>query len=284
MLDIIPQIKTAIVLMVIGLLLASVTTVFILISFPESNEMTIAQIGLLIGELFLPIPIYLWARRSKTDLKQFFRLNPVSKVSLLAAVPLSLGLTILTDEMDRIAQMVLPAPGEFAKIQEMMRISGPFSAFFIIGVVVLIAPLVEELIFRGFFQRILEYRFRDITKAVLYSALAFALIHFNPWWVVQIYIIGVFLGYVAWRTNSIWVSFVIHAINNGIAVWFTHQSVDSLRWYEWRGHVSPFVLFSGAILLFVGIRWFIRVTPVVDKNSAAVMIENLSGVPPKSSD
>jgi len=284
MLDIIPQIKTAIVLMVIGLLLASVTTVIILISFPESNEMTIAQIGLLIGELFLPIPIYLWARRNKTDLKQLFRLNPVSKVSLLAVVPLSLGLTILTDEMDRIAQMVLPALSEFTKIQEMMTISGPFSAFIIIGVVVLIAPLVEELIFRGFLQRVLEYRFRDITKAVLYSAFAFAFIHFNPWWVVQIYIIGVFLGYVAWRTNSIWTSFVIHAINNGIAVWFTHQSADALHWYEWRGHVSPVILFLGAFLLFVGIRWFIRVTPVVDKNSAAVMIENLPSVPSKSSD
>jgi len=281
MFNIIPQIKTAIVLMVYGLLLASIATVFIIISFPTVNELTIAQIGLLIGELFLPIPIFLWARRAQNDLREMFRIRPVSIHTILAAIPIALGLTILTDEMDRIAQMIISTPDQFTKIQEMMTITGPLSAIFIIGVVVLVAPFVEELIFRGFFQRILEYRLNDITKSVLYSALTFAIIHFNPWWVVQIYIIGVFMGYVAWRTNSIWISFVIHAINNGVAVWFTHQPEGSLQWYEFKGHVSPIVLILGLVLLIWGLRWFIRITPIVN-NRAAVFIEDLYGSPPNS--
>ncbi len=281
MFNIIPQIKTAIVLMVYGLLLASIATVFIIISFPTVNELTIAQIGLLIGELFLPIPIFLWARRAQNDLREMFRIRPVSIHTILAAIPIALGLTILTDEMDRIAQMIISTPDQFTKIQEMMTITGPLSAIFIIGVVVLVAPFVEELIFRGFFQRILEYRLNDITKSVLYSALTFAIIHFNPWWVVQIYIIGVFMGYVAWRTNSIWISFVIHAINNGVAVWFTHQPEGSLQWYEFKGHVSPIVLILGLVLLIWGLRWFIRITPIVN-NRDAVFIEDLYGSPPNS--
>jgi membrane protease YdiL (CAAX protease family) len=269
--------------MMIGLLLASIATVFILISFTKFDEMTVAQIGLLIGELFLPIPIIIWGRRSHTDLKQFFRLNPVSRSSLFAALPLALGLTILTDEMDRIAQMILPVPYEFSKFKDMMTISDPLSAVFIIGVVILVAPFIEELIFRGFFQRILEYRYKDITKAVLLSALAFAIVHFNPWWIVQIYIIGVFMGYVAWRTNSIWISFIIHAVNNGISVWFSQQPKEALYWYEWRGHVAPFMLMIGIFLLIAGIRWFINVTPVVQKNENAVLIEDLFSVPPSQS-
>jgi membrane protease YdiL (CAAX protease family) len=79
----------------------------------------------------------------------------------------------------------------------------------VIGVVVLAAPLIEELMFRGFFQRILEYRQGDITKSVLLSAMVFALIHFNPWWIVQIYLMGLFMGYMAWRTDSIWPSFLL---------------------------------------------------------------------------
>jgi membrane protease YdiL (CAAX protease family) len=281
MIDIIPHIKTAIILILIGLLLASMTTIFILIAFPNYDSLTIAQIGLLIGELFLPIPIYIWARRINTDLKSFFRLNPVSLITILTSLPLALGVTILTDELDRIAQLVLHLPNQFTKIQEVLTIRDLLSAIFIIGVVIIIAPFVEEIIFRGFFQRILEYRLKDVTRAVLYSALTFAIIHFNPWWAVQIYIIAVFMGYVAWRTNSIWIPFIIHAINNGTAVWFAHQSESGLQWYQWKGHVSPIILLSGLILFILGIYWFIRVTPVQHKSETAVRIEELLNKPPQ---
>jgi membrane protease YdiL (CAAX protease family) len=281
MIDIIPHIKTAIILILIGLLLASMTTIFILIAFPNYDSLTVAQIGLLIGELFLPIPIYIWARRINTDLKSFFRLNPVSLITILTSLPLALGVTILTDELDRIAQLVLHLPDQFTKIQEVLTIRDLLSAIFIIGVVIIIAPFVEEIIFRGFFQRILEYRLKDVTRAVLYSALTFAIIHFNPWWAVQIYIIAVFMGYVAWRTNSIWIPFIIHAINNGTAVWFAHQSESGLQWYQWKGHVSPIILLSGLILFILGIYWFIRVTPVQHKSETAVRIEELLNKPPQ---
>ena len=281
MIDIIPHIKTAIILILIGLLLASTTTIFILIAFPNYNSLTVAQFGLLIGELFLPIPIYFWARRIHADLKSFFRLNSVSLNTILTSLPLAVGVTILTDELDRIAQLVLQLPDQFTKIQEVLTIRDLLSAVFIIGVVIIIAPLIEEMIFRGFFQRILEYRLKDVTKAVLYSALTFAIIHFNPWWAVQIYIIAVFMGYVAWRTNSIWIPFIIHAINNGAAVWFAHQSESGLQWYQWKGHVAPIVLLIGLVSFILGIHWFIRVTPIQHKSDAAVRIEDLLNNPPQ---
>ena len=268
--------------MVIGLLLASFTAVIIMMVTPGINEITSAQIGLLFGELFLPIPIFIWAKNFQTNMRALFRLNPVSRSAITASVPLAIGLTIVTDELDRIAQSLVSTPEGFSKIQELMTITGPLSAFFIIGIVIIIAPFVEELIFRGFFQRILEHRLKDITKAVLFSALTFAIIHFNPWWVIQIYIIGVFMGYVAWRTNSIWTSFILHAMNNGIAVLFTHLPENSMGWYEWRGHVSPLVLFFGCLLLALGIRWFILSTPIVKKDGTAVLIEELSGSSPES--
>jgi membrane protease YdiL (CAAX protease family) len=280
MIDIIPHIKTAVLLILIGLLLASMTTIFILVAFPNYDNLTVAQIGLLIGELFLPIPIYIWARRINADLKSFFRLNPVSLITVLTSLPMALGITILTDELDRIAQMALHLPDQFTKIQEVLTIRDLLSAFFIIGVVIIIAPFIEEVIFRGFFQRTLEYRLKDVTKAVLYSALTFAIIHFNPWWIVQIYIIALFMGYVAWRTNSIWIPFIIHALNNGTSVWFAHQAESGLQWYQWKGHVAPLVLLFGLISFILGLRWFIQVTPVQHKSEAAVRIEDFFNNPP----
>ncbi|HDP67292.1 MAG TPA: CPBP family intramembrane metalloprotease [Candidatus Marinimicrobia bacterium] len=282
MFNILPSIKTAIILLIIGLVLASLTAAGVMFFSPTLIGITSVQMGLLIGELFLPLPIYLWAKKNGANLCKLFRINYVPWRAVTAAIPLSLGLTIIIDELDRFAQTLASTPLEFSKIQEIVTISNPLSAVFIIGVVVIIAPLVEELVFRGFLQRILEYRIRDVTKAVLYSALIFAFIHFNPWWIVQIYIIGVFMGYVAWRTNSIWISFVIHAINNGVAILFSHLADGTMGWYEWKGYVSPIILFAGILLLFGGMYWFRRNTPTYDRRTEFLLIEDQSDNQPKT--
>lgn len=282
MFNILPSIKTAIILLIVGLVLASLTAAGVMFFSPTLIGITSVQMGLLIGELFLPLPIYLWAKKNGANLCKLFRINSVPWRAVTAAIPLSLGLTIIIDELDRFAQTLAPTPLEFSKIQEIVTISNPLSAVFIIGVVVIIAPLIEELVFRGFLQRILEYRIRDVTKAVLYSALIFAFIHFNPWWIVQIYIIGVFMGYVAWRTNSIWISFVIHAINNGVAILFSHLTDGTMGWYEWKGYVSPIILFAGILLLFGGMYWFRRNTPICDRRTEFLLIEDKSDNQPKT--
>jgi len=274
MLNVIPQIKTAVLLLVAGVLLATVTAVLIMILMTGSDEITTAQTGLLIGEILLPIPIFFWAKRRRINMRSLFRLNPVSLNTILAAVPIAIGLTIIADEIDRITQTLIKTPAGFSKIQEIMMITDPLSAFFVVGVVIIIAPFIEEIIFRGFLQRILERRLRDITKAILLSALIFALIHFNPWWAIQIYIIGIFMGFVAWKTNSVWVSFFLHAFNNGVAVLFTHFSEERLNWYEWHGHVSPLILSAGLIILVGGLILFGRIIPVINVSDDAILIEN----------
>lgn len=284
MFNIIPSIKTAIILLIVGLVLASITAGAVMFLSPTIIGITSVQMGLLIGELFLPLPIYFWAKKNSANLRKIFRINPVPLGTVAAALPLAIGLTVIIDELDRIAQILAPTPLEFSKIQEIVTISDPLSAIFIIGVVVIIAPLIEELVFRGFLQRILEYRIRDITRAVLYSALIFAFIHFNPWWIVQIYIIGVFMGYVAWRTNSVWISFIIHAVNNGVAILFTHLDDGKLIWYEWKGHVSPVILLIGIVLLFCGMYWFRRATPADERRDEFLLIDDQSGNPPKRGD
>lgn len=262
----IPKITASVFLLVAGLIFGIAVSLVILLVVPgNANEITSSRIALFAGELLMPIPIILWARKVGNRYVSIFRLQPVSKRSLYAAIPLGVGLTIIIDELDRIAQMIHPVPENFIRIQEMMAIKDAKSVFFVIGVVIILAPFIEELIFRGFFQRVLEYRLKNVTKAVLFSALTFAIVHFNPWWAIQIYLIGLFLGYVAWRTGSIWVSFLLHAMNNGIAVWFANLSPESISWYEWNGHTAPWIIILGIALFYTGIKTFIKVTPVSEK-------------------
>ena len=273
--EIVPKIGSSVALIVLGLLFGMIVAVLVMQLFSLGiDDLYTSRISLLIGEAFMPVPIILWVRRIGNNFKSSFRFRSVSISSVLAAIPLGLGLTIIIDELDRIAQMIYPVPEDFVRIQDFMRIDSLSSALLIIGVVVLIAPLLEEMIFRGFFQRILEYRLKDVTKAVLFSALTFAVVHFNPWWVVQIYLIGLFFGYVAWRTNSIWIPFLLHALNNGISVWFANMNQEDLAGFGWHGHTPPLLLLAGVVLFYLGLRWFIRVTPVANKDEDVMNIED----------
>jgi hypothetical protein len=272
---IVPKIKTAIGLLIMGLICATLVSLMIMIFVPTSNLTKTTQLLLLIAELFLPVPIFFWAWRRHTNLGELLRIKRVSSPSIIASMIVSVSLTVIIDELDRLIQIVLPLPESFASIGEIMLITDWQSALLIIGVVVFAAPLVEEMMFRGFFQRILEYRQGDITKSVLLSAMVFALVHFNPWWVVQIYLMGLFLGYLAWRANSIWPSFVLHAVNNGWSVWWSHQPAFA-KFYEWHGHVHPVLIIASLVCFYLGMRFFIKVTPVVEKRQDIVLIENLS--------
>ena len=62
------------------------------------------------------------------------------------------------------------------------------------------------------------------------------------------------LGYLAWRTGSIWPSFMVHAINNSLSLWFANAAEDSFAWYAPGGHVSPLWLGVAALVTYLGFR------------------------------
>lgn len=87
--------------------------------------------------------------------------------------------------------------------------TGPFA--FILMVIA--APIFEELIFRGIILDGLLRKYSPI-KSILISSLLFGLVHLNPWQFVTGFIIGIFSGWVYYRTKSLSLSIIIHASAN----------------------------------------------------------------------
>ncbi len=205
------------------------------------------------GIVFLVVPV-IYARLRKFDLGLVFRLKPVPTKIVYLSVVNALGLTIIGDELDRIVELIVPSPewlGEMLKPLHAQTASDWFQV--VLGAVV-VAAVAEEFLFRGFLQIALEKK-GDVTRAVLLTSIAWTLIHQNPYWAIQIFIIGVLIGFVAWRTDSIWPPIIIHAIYNLIGVIFVNIDLSqTLSFYEWRGHVNPFVVLAGLVLLVGSIR------------------------------
>ena len=84
-------------------------------------------------------------------------------------------------------------------------------------VVGLLAPLVEELVFRGAVLKVLLQWKQNPWVGIGISALLFALIHMNPAQMIHAFLIGLLLGWLYWRTDSIIPGVVYHWVNNTVA-------------------------------------------------------------------
>lgn len=100
--------------------------------------------------------------------------------------------------------------------------SNPISTFF---TVVLFASIFEELFCRGIILRALLH-YISPTKAILLSAFMFGIIHLNPWQAIPAFILGVFMGWIYWRTHSLWATIFIHFVNNGFSYCVTIMFPD----------------------------------------------------------
>ncbi len=78
------------------------------------------------------------------------------------------------------------------------------------------AAICEEIMFRGVIMRGLE-RF-GVTKAILFSGFLFALIHLDLQKILGTFFLGALIGFMVYRTNSIFSGMIAHFTNNSIAV------------------------------------------------------------------
>lgn len=83
--------------------------------------------------------------------------------------------------------------------------------------IALLAPISEELTFRaGILGSLSEGR--SPWRAVLLSALIFAVAHMNPVQMPVAFVMGLLLGWAYWQTGSLLVPCLIHIMNNSLAV------------------------------------------------------------------
>ena len=82
----------------------------------------------------------------------------------------------------------------------------------------LLAPVVEELMFRGAMQGYLMRRYSNPWIGIIVSALVFGLIHMNPQQVVYATLLGLVFGWIYYRTRSLLPVIAGHILNNSVAV------------------------------------------------------------------
>ena len=127
--------------------------------------------------------------------------------------------------------------------------------------IAIMAPLVEELLFRGAIEGHLLKQGKSPVAAILISSLIFGIVHINPAQVPFAFAIGAVFGWLYYRTGSVVPGIIGHFINNSIAtIQMMVLSKEELntKTVDMIGEGPTYALFAASLILMVGSIHYMR--------------------------
>lgn len=204
-----PRISQAIGLIVAAMVLTVVFDVPVwIMTRPHTEIRSIASE--IVESLSIGLVIWWGYWRTGLSFREVFPLKPIRVARVAPIVLMLLGAIILAAEVNGIVQMVWPKPAS-------MNIRNLFggSVWVTFLAVIVLGPITEEFLFRGV---ILQGFLRNYSrrKAIIVSALLFALFHLNPWQFPSVFIAGAVLGWWLAVTGSLLPCIFGHALGNSL--------------------------------------------------------------------
>jgi len=90
------------------------------------------------------------------------------------------------------------------------------SPVWLILAAVVIAPIVEEIFFRGFLFQGFRQKYGWVS-AMLLSSFIFGIAHLDPVSLIPTFVLGIVLSYVYHRSNSVWPGVILHFLINAFS-------------------------------------------------------------------
>lgn len=128
-----------------------------------------------------------------------------------------------------------------------ISLNNPLNLIYLIITLGILAPISEELLFRGIILDGLKEK--GLTKAVLISSVMFMLMHLNLHQTLYQFLLGVILALVVIYTNNIFSSILIHFINNTFVLIINYINP---YFFDYNFLSSNYIILA-FVLLFVGL-------------------------------
>jgi sodium transport system permease protein len=164
---------------------------------------------------FFLLPAVLWALYMKVPLRDAFQLRLPSRRGMLGTLCLTLGGWAVGMAVGVVLSHFQGARNYSDQLGELLGKNGPLGLTAAVLLVGLLPAVCEEACFRGV---VLTGFARSGSRAfaVVGSALAFGLFHFNPYHVAAAATLGLVLGYAAYESRSLLPGVLMHFVNNSL--------------------------------------------------------------------
>ncbi len=176
-------------------------------------------LGLIISSIFMLIIIKLFLLiKEHRYLHEYIHIKKITKKELITSVFLSISCILLAFITSNIILKIFPEVISGAK--KISNIIESNNLKVNILVVVITAPIIEELIYRLITFNILKKTF-SIKISIIIQAIFFSLLHANLYQFGYTFVLGIILGILMAKTNNIILPILTHSLNNLISLLFS---------------------------------------------------------------
>jgi len=153
------------------------------------------------------------AKLAKVPIRSALGLKSAPWLTFVAAPLGILGLGPTADGIVHLMRWLAPN-FTFGTLGQLDTLMQGHSFFVLWPLVALLPGFAEEIFFRGLVQRCLG----NGVVAILVSGLSFACFHMDPHHIAGVLPVGLYLAWVAARTDSTWTTILAHTVNNSLAL------------------------------------------------------------------
>jgi len=184
---------------------------FRLITDLTTNGLLISVATIVSGLAGMGMIVVFVKLRQGISLKDYLGFKPISFRTILVILLIIVALSLLVIGLE---QIYTPEQGSDLILDAYQNSRWP--VLFWIAVVIF-APVFEESFFRGFLFVGFRQSRLGPAGAILITSLVFALLHalqYDIWGIATVFILGLILGIVRYKTNSLWSSICLHSLWN----------------------------------------------------------------------
>ena len=165
----------------------------------------------------------MWFYLRKGDRAEVLGLTHFGKISIGKTSMIAVGALLLASTLNYVyATYVIsgmPMQDEMAKLLASIPRTPINIAVGLLAITV-VAPLIEELLFRGLLQNALMHHV-PAWAAIALSALLFSVVHLQLYAMPALMALGAAFGFIYYKTGSLRMTIVLHMINNMLALVLT---------------------------------------------------------------
>lgn len=205
---------------------ASAFSVELIMTRDYNQPMNLAYVTLVRYIVYIVV-FGIWLRKisSASERKQFIKFPAIPAIPFIIVAGVA-GQFFVDSALTLVRPFFSNTFSEYDK-QVTSRVLGASASYVLYFAIFFVAPLAEELLFRGLIQKYVGKFFHEIMDkgadlcTVLFQALLFGIYHGNMIQGIYAFVLGILLGFLAVRFNSLIPGIIFHiAINTSILLTF----------------------------------------------------------------
>lgn len=173
---------------------------------------------LFLGEIAILLPPVFILSQRKISVLNVLPLNKVSPVTVAMSIVLIGGVIGLVSIFEVLILPHFPIPEFLQQMDDSLFDGGILANVILLSAAVIVAPLVEEFLFRGILQQSLFYHYGSVIPAMIIPTVIFALFHVGYLFyfpaMVELLALGLLLAWIMAKTGNILIPILTHALFN----------------------------------------------------------------------